>query len=535
MKEFKIAYYGSDKEIIPVLEKEINNFLVPTNKIYFIQSLPDGTHKNLCEIISSTGINILLIDLSNNPHIQDALRILYYEIHVNKLQIIGLWNLVQDQNLLKWRFELGINTHFCYQIRDPGSIESLILSLARLLNIEKDGFSFYQKEINKPIEINCPIRINFFDVKSTQIESDIPFKTGEIISCNFPALPDFPFNEFEIESISKLDLNYPQENQATLNYIFHDEFGQIYKEHWDELDDIKYLELMEINPQIFQNLDEIQVKSILDQFSNNKSISHAKKVAIKRLIDRIGKLPNYDILKNIIVDINFSPFNFSEDALWNHPYTFLIVKTIEDNLNVLNTCAAHILTYVSEQKLNEENFEESIEFIQLKTICSRLNNLKKKFDKDLPLVLIYNLEMKEEKLSELLNYKKITVKNFEYDFKDNLAFLKQYSSSPNFLQGLSFYKKKGFKVYPNSLSELSRGFLKKEVKLISISENEIIFKSNLPLKKDFSFMFKIEENLRYFATIYKIKHDNDTSIFYGILNSLNEEEKKELRKIIIKG
>ncbi len=535
MKNFKIQYYGQDKNLLEALEKEIPNFLAPQNQISFSHTLPDVNHKSLCKIMSSSEIDILLIDLSNNPEIDEALRILYYEIQVKSLQIIGLWNQVQDQNLLKWRFELGINTHFTYQIRDPGSMESLNLALTRLLNIEKEGSVFFQKELNIPMDIYCPIRLNFFDWESAQIESDILFNPGDLLSCIFPAIAEFPFKEFEVTSISKINLNYPYENQANLQYTFYDEFDQIYKSKWDGLDDLAYLDLFRINPAIFKNLDEIQVKSILDQFSKNKSLSHSKRVAIKRLIDKVGKLPDYDLLKNIIVDRNYSPFNFSKDALWKHPYKFYVVRTIEDNLNVLNTCAPNILTYVSPENLDKNNFEESAEFIQLRTICSRLKNLKRQFDRELPLVVTYKIDIEPSKLAEILDYEKIKVFPSSYDFNENLSFIKEYSKSPDFLQNISFYKNQLFKVYPRSNSELSRGFLKKEVEIVSISENEIIFTSPISFKKDFSFMFILEENLRYHATIYKIEVKNNKKIFYGILNSLNEKEKTELRKIIIKG
>lgn len=535
MKEFKVTYYGLDKAILPTIEKEISTFINEGNKIYFNEVAPDQNHKNLCDLMGNSKTDLLLIDLSNNPNIDDALKILYFEVHVKRIIIVGLWNQVENPNLYNWRFELGIQTHFCYQIRDSASIESLILSLARLLNIAKEEFSFFQKPINRSIDIYCPIRINFFDTETAQIESDIPIQKDEIISCTFPALPDFPFHEFFVGSISKINLNYPLEYQGNLEYRFLDEFNQPHMVKWDHLNDIEFLELIEKNPVVSNNLDENQVREILKEFSNNKQNSHTKKMIIKRMIEKIGRLPNYDILKNLIIDKNFSPFKSSEGVLWDYPYKFFLVTTIEDNLNVLNTCGAHILTYVPAKKLNQNNFEDSEEYVQLKTICSRLINLNEKFEKFLPTILLYNTDLTSKKLKDVLNYSNLISKNLEYDFKDNLAFIKQFGSNPEYLKSFNFYKNQSFKVYPSSVGELSRGFTTKKVDLISISENEIIFSSDLPLQKDFSFMFLLEENLKYFATIYKIKKGQNQSVFHGIINSLDEKEKTVLRKSIIKG
>lgn len=535
MKEFKVTYYGLDKDLLPAMEKEINTYISEGNKIYFSQVLPQEGHKNLCDLMDKSEINLILIDLSNNPNIDDALKILYYEIQVNRTIIVGLWNQFENQNLNNWHFELGIHTHFCYQLRDSGSLESLNLSLARLLNIAKEEFSFFQKTLNREFNLYCPIRINFFDTETIQIESDLPIQIGETVSCVFPALPDFPFKDFSTNSISKVNLNYPLEYQANLEYLFISQFNQIYMVKWDNLTDLEFLELNEKNPLISKNLDENQVREILKDFSNNRALSHSKKLVIKRMIDKIGKLPDYDVLKNLIIDKNFTPFKKSEDVLWKHPYKFFLVSSIEDNLNVLNTCGAQILTYVLNKKLDTNAFLESEEYVQLKTICSRLINLKEKFEKFLPTILIYNIDIENEKLKEILNYKNLIATNKEYDFKDNLNFIKKFVTSPEYVKSLNYYKNQSFKVYPSSAGPLSRGFILKKVELLSISENEIIFKSNLPFQKDISFMFLLNGDQKYFATIYKIKNDQNQSIFHGIINSLDEKEKTELRKTIIKG
>lgn len=535
MKEFKVTYYGLDKEILPLIEKEVNTFISVGNKISFSHVLPDDGHKNLCELMEKGNTDLLLIDLSLPFNIDQALRILYYEVQVQRTIIVGLWNQLENPNLSKWHFELGINIHFCYQVRDSGSIESLILSIVRLLNLEKKEFGFYQKPLNREIEIRCPIRINFFDVESGQIESDIPLKKDDLISCVFPSIPDFPFNDFMISSISKINLNYPLEYQGNLDYFFYDEFGQAYMTKWDHLSEIEYIEIITQNPVIAKNLDENQVREIISQFSKNKSASNYKKTIIKRMIDRVGKLPDYDIFKNLIIDKTFSAFKNSGAHIWDHPYKFLMVSTIEDNLNVLNTCGAQLITYALDKKLNLDNFEDSIEFIQLKTICSRFNNLNEKFGTKPPIVLIFNLEIEHDKLTEMLNYKELIVKNTQFEFKDNLALIKEIISNPKYKQDFKLYNKQSFKLYPNSMSELSRGFLVKKVDLLTISENEVIFKSNLPIQKGFSFILKLEGGSEYFATIYEIKREESENIFHGIINSLNAKEQTELRKIIIKG
>jgi hypothetical protein len=82
---------------------------------------------------------------------------------------------------------------------------------------------------------------------------------------------------------------------------------------------------------------------------------------------------------------------------------------------------------------------------------------------------------------------------------------------------------------------MSHGFLLREVKLNSISESEIVFRTPLNLALNFSFMVKMKKDVDIFATIYNIEKDEEGEIYYAIVNSLNEKEKQKLRKLIIKG
>ncbi|TDJ07363.1 MAG: hypothetical protein E2O68_03665 [Deltaproteobacteria bacterium] len=535
MDHVKVIYYGTDKKLTDLLNKEKVKCVDNPARLSFKHVLPDEKHLILSELILTNEMDLLLVDLSESKDIDQALRALLYELHLKNIAIIGLWNNLENPNLKKWRFELGISTHFCYWIRDPGSMEDLILGLTKFLGMANDKFTFYTKEEDKILNLSIPIRVNYFASHGLQVESDIAINENEIVNCYFPSIPNYPFTDFYVKSISRLNLSYPLEFQGTMENVFYDKFGQLYRSSFDNLEDLDYLELLAQNPVISKNLDENQVKSIIDSFNENKRDSKNKKSVLQRLVGKLSNFSDMDVLKNLVIDPKFTVYNTLPNPIWSYPYKFLLVSTLEDNLNILNTCGAQLITFVIHDKINPDEFSDTTAFVQLKTITSRLKNNYQKLGISPPQLQIYGLDIKSPDLINILDYENIHSFKESLEINTHLDSIRKFIKTPTYLEGINFYGQKLEIVSPKSYSEMSHGFLLREVKLNSISESEIIFRTSMKLEMNFSFMVQMNENTNIFATIYNIEEDEEGKIYYGLINSLNEKEKQNLRKLIIKG
>jgi len=535
MDQIKLIYYGMDNKLTETLSKEKVKCVDQPERMVIKHIKPDENHHNLCDLILENKMDLLLVDLSGTNNIDLALRALLYELHLKNINIIGLWNEMENPNLNEWRYELGINTHFCYWHRDSGSMEDLMLGLAKYLKIPNEDFSFFSKDVDKIVALSTPIRINHFASNEIQIESDISMNEKEIVNCYFPSIPNYPFKDFYINSVTRLNLNYPLEYQGTMEYIFYDNFGQLYRSTYDDLEDIDYLEHLAENPVISRNLDEKQVHAIIDSFNNSKIESKNKKSIIQRMVGKLSKFSDLDVLKNLIIDPTFSAYKLPPNPIWSYPYKFLLVSTLEDNLNILNTCGAQLVTFVINEAIDPDNFMDTIEFVQLKTICSRLKNNYEGLGIAPPKLQIYNLNILTPDLINFLGYENIHVTKEKFEINRHLNFIREFIKSPDYLKGIQFYGHVLDKVSPKSYSEMSHGFLLRDVNLKSISESEVVFKSPIHLNMNFSFIIKMEGGPDIYATIYKIEEEENEKKYYAIVNSLNEKEKQNLRQLIIKG
>lgn len=535
MGPVKITYYGMDGKLTEILNKEKVKVVDQHERLTIEQAIPDENHIVLCDLILENKMDLLLVDLSNTDNIDKALKALLYELHLKNIKIIGVWNEMENPKLKKWRFELGINTHFFYWARDLGSMEDLMLGLARYLKIPNENFTFYTKKQDQTINVSTPIRINHFTSNGIQIESDIAINKNEILNCYFPSIPHYPFTDFYVDTVSRLNLSYPLEYQGTLEHVFYDNYGQLYRSSFDNLEDIDYLEKLAENPIISKNLDETQVQAIITSFNQNKRESKNKKDVLRRMVGKLSKFSDIDTLKNLVIDPSFPTYKLSQNPIWYYPYKFLLVSTLEDNLNILNTCGAQLVTFVISESINPDNFTETIEFVQLKTISSRLKNNYKSLGIEPPLLQIYNLDIETPDLINILEYDHLNVTKYGFDIKKHIVFIKKFIKTPAYTKGVKFYGHDLDKISPKSYSEMSHGFLLRQVQLISISESEIVFESPIDFPLNYSFIVTIKDESKLYITIYKIDESEEIKKYYGIVNSINEKEKQKLRKLIMKG
>ncbi|RLA60388.1 MAG: hypothetical protein DRQ89_12945, partial [Epsilonproteobacteria bacterium] len=152
-----------------------------------------------------------------------------------------------------------------------------------------------------------------------------------------------------------------------------------------------------------------------------------------------------------------------------------------------------------------------------------------------PLLQIYNLDIETPDLINILEYDHLNVTKYGFDIKKHIVFIKKFIKTPAYTKGVKFYGHDLDKISPKSYSEMSHGFLLRQVQLISISESEIVFESPIDFPLNYSFIVTIKDESKLYITIYKIDESEEIKKYYGIVNSINEKEKQKLRKLIMKG
>ena len=531
MKEIEVIYYGYDNKLVDTVNIEKKKTLKDSFDLKIQQVEPSMTHNNLCDLILQSNFDLLMVDMYA-PEVENALRILFFELNVKNTNIIGLWNQLENPNLDKWRYELGIKTHFCYVQTQKSSIADLTLSVVKILGINNDRFEFYAKPIDTVMDILLPLRVNFFSFEEIQIETDVPIGLSETFKAEINQLGDFPFKDFFSVDVRTTNLRYPCSFQATAQYAFYDKYDLLYFSDKDEMDDLTFLEL-ELGTSIgIGDVDEILVGEILMEFRENKTRSYEKRNVIKRLVKTRQEGASDDNVRILVIDENFEVFKNAPKMIWLYPYKFLLVSTLEDNLNILNTSGAEIVSFVIQDPIPASQFMESSEFVQLRVMCSRLKNNATANELPQPLVIIYNLSHELGSLKKILEYSNLNIIPEGFSFDSQIQIIRDFVNEKERTHGVAYKPSELSKVSPKYHSDISHGFVLKEVDVVSLSENEIVFKTKVFIEKYSSCLFRLNDELNFFATITNIKKEGKFRNYRGLVHSLDEEEKQKLRKFI---
>jgi hypothetical protein len=527
----KVSYYGNDKDLIKFLIDHKDKYFTSSSNLDISYVVPDQQHLNFYHLVEDRP-HLLLVDLSEVTNIDKILKILIYEIRIKDVLLIGLWKNEKDVRVEDMGNDLGIHTHFVYNPRSRVSYEDLIIALSPYLEIKKPQFHFYTREMKKEVEIFIPLRVVFFSFDGIVIESEVSIKRNEVLKCAFPSIPDFPFREFYVTETSRINLRYPLDFHAHLDYVLFDEYEQMFNCRLGNLNDLEYLEDVSKNPAVGSHLDEEQVRLILKNFNQLKLKSQNNKEKIRRIIKSISDYSSSEPFKNLVINSSSEAFKIRPGDLWSFPFQFFLVHSLEDNLNVLNTCNASLVTYVANDNAEIDDFTQTFEYVQLRTICSRLKRNALIMEKEVPMVQIYNLALSADELKKSLDYKNIGVEKKQFNFKQHVLSVKSQmrDHGQRALQARSLDR-----VSPSFFSPMSHGQIIKKAKVLFLSENKITFHSycNIPLNS--LIKIRLSDSLIISVTVHKVDASVSENKYYGIINCLNETEKNKLRKYVIRG
>ncbi|MFZ9000898.1 MAG: hypothetical protein ACO20H_06320 [Bacteriovoracaceae bacterium] len=530
-KLIDIVYYGFDERLINVINQEKEDILEGSYDIDFREIKPQSNHNSLCTLILEDNFDLLMVDMYA-PEIDSALRTLFFELNIKNTNIIGLWNQLDNKNLEQWRYELGIKTHFCYLQTQKSSIADLSLSIVKILGINNDKHEFFSKKVESELEVLLPLRVNYFSFDEIQVETDVPVYLNDTFKISINGLEDFPFEDFFATEVRTTNLRYPATYQITAQYAFYDKYDLLYFSDKDDLDDLQFLEKELGNSVTIENADEELIREILLEFHENKTKSYEKRNVIKRLVKNYSEGMADQGLRVLVIDKNFTVYKNAKKMVWLYPYKFLLVSTLEDNLNILNTSGAEIVSFVIDEPIPAQSFMESEEFVQLRVMCSRLKNNAISNKTPEPLVVIYNLTHDLNKLRKILDYSNLNPVDQEYSFDHQISLVREFVQEKERTRGVAYKNVDLGKVSPKYHSEFSHGFIIKNIDVDTISENEVVFQSRVFIEKYSSCLVRINKDIQFFATIVEVNKQNKERHYRALIHSLGEKEKQGLRKYI---
>lgn len=500
----KILYIGQDESFFQQLKEKFGF----TYKYYNAEFEKDFSEDEV-EIqsfilkIKEMRPRLVILDLSENVEAYLHLSRIWtrYNFHL-KIRIMGVTPAEKNNNLLKRAVSAGMSAVHV-KSQDLYSLMYTIIALG--FNDQLENHIFAKAKLSDTVNSYYPCQVNMISDGFIQVESNVHGEHGK----EFRLLNHW--SENSIINSHYVTLMSQSNKGLYYNYTYSQRYEFL---HADILPDPAT-----VAPNEYEELSQRRDGII------GSSKHRAKKWASDNTVDSSPKF-----FKLYVVDKE-AKFYDEQKLTDKYPFVLRSQPYMENADKELSALRPNMIIYNLED-LDKEELEGLSDIAFMFNDTRMLQHLVKKTKQYLPdikpMIVVFNAPNHDtEYLQKVLNYKNIV------SFKEQLSteavvkmtelYYKRIEKDlPKITRGEIFVKKE----HPGSYAELES-----QIQLISCSENDIYFNTTDELEDDT--VIKVNSPVQMYFTICKPPRTSRIqSQYYGVLHSINEEDKKELRRYI---
>lgn len=517
----KIIFYGDNRDIHRILESKIQKFTNSQQIIDFFPSTQD--YKKLIELLTSDFYNCLLIDFeSTTEKILSLLSMLYFENKHRKAFTIGLWKNEVSEKVLLNSQDMGVDLHFFVLSKD--SIDDIAFLTAKLIDIPVKPSRYHTVTLNKPAKALSPLRVNTITTEALQVESNFELELKSRVNIKTNFFKGFPTDTYQIIQKSNENLFYNKIWSYQCSYCFYNKQGELIQHKYTDEEEIDYIESKLEQRGLGDNANNNTVAEILEEFNANRNMAEEKRFGVEKWISNNKMLVRDEPPRILIIDSNLKSFSDSSKPIWEYPYKFYIVRSLESYTNIVDICGANFMA------IEIPSTSEGQSNTSLNDLFKVINTLKEKEKTDTK-VLIFNSRYTQDEMKEVLEYKNLYTFPHSFKFQSLIEYVrKEMNQKPN---EKNFFDKKITSLQIQRSHDASFANLEIDIGLIDLSEDEVTFTSNyeIPQHSTLKILYKDAE---FICTIYKTKLEGTKKIKKALVHSMREIEKSKFRKIIYK-
>lgn len=356
---------------------------------------------------------------------------------------------------------------------------------------------FATATLKESVEAGIPVKVGYVHSEGIHFETSYPLQKGDRIKINHHWLQKkvVPSKEMFVKEVSRKNLFYHFKYAVDADFLFVDEF--LPPEGMDEATvDEKRKEREELI--IYHK------KQLSKWLEDNATRSHEKKAKV------------------LIVDREFHFFN-NQQRTDKHPYTIRCVPFIDKVEEELDRLEPQVIAFALEKPDSTSPINTNEKLVNL------VNGVKQKYQGEEPFIIVFNADISSKELQENFKYQHIMGTNselsvdvllrmaeiFEKKLEDNLIKPKARGPEKVFLQ----------KTNSASIAELII-----PVDIIKLSESNMIFQTETPLPENINLHFLAPVNM--YANVQPSKGQSKVPEYHGLIHSIGEDHKKELRRFV---
>ena len=430
--------------------------------------------------------------------------------------MVGLVDYLSPPEVLKESIATGVNLNFI-KSAETFDVAFSVMKLISPENIGEHGFA--TATLKEDFEIGVLCKIGYINNEGLHIETDHQFSKGDkvILNHHWHEKRIIPSKDVFVKNVSTTNMFYQFKYNVDLDFLFIDDF---------------------LPP---EGMPEAEVK--LKQNEREESILYQKK-QLKRWIDEniSGSLEKK--AKVLVVDYKFH-FYQNQARTDKYPYTIRCIPFFTDVSAELNRLQPQVIAYEFDTSENPKNTMDD-----LRKLVSIISASFKELN---PYLIVSNSQMASQDLQAALQYpqtlstkeelsptlliqladalqKKISndskkVENVPVVKKDNFSFDTKKDKLP------AEKKENISKVYIKKNQPTSIAEMLKTVTIIKLSETDCILQSEYPFSPGTNLHFT--KPVVMFVNIQPAaKPSGKLPEFYGVIHSMGETDKKELRRYV---
>lgn len=492
-------YFGDDEAYYRTLLAEFGNHTRLTITFTRIFESEEKKIQSLLLKVIKDRPACIFIDFSK--HTQDYIhlaRIISRTPTEHKVVSVGLVDYLSPPEVLMESIATGVNlTH----IKSAESFD-VIFDVTKLIAPNEIGeHGFATASFKETWDSGIPVKIGYVHNEGIHFETDHQLQKGDRIIMNHAWTENrvVPSRQFFIQNISTKNLFYHFKYAVDAEFIFVDEFLPPEGMEPERIEEKK------------KERDESIIwhqKQLKKWISENETRSQEKKAKV------------------MVIDSEFHFFDH-QPRTDKHAYTIRCLPYLEDIGSELDRLEPQVIAFAldKEDAANPKNTNEQL--------LNLVTALKAKFENDLPFLIVFNCQQTSKDLQSNFSYAHLMSSNgdLSVDVLMRMAdiFDKKMNETVSKLRAKD--KTKAIpKVFLKKTNNASIGEIIIPINVVKLSETDMILQTETQLP--YGTNLHITHPVNMFVNLQPTKSQSKIPEYHGLIHSLGETQKKELRRFV---
>lgn len=505
----KIFYIGEDDKYWKRLERQYTN-RYPDWEFTFQQLDHSGyaSFQRLFIHLYEQRPDIIYIDYTMEPDKGIGLaKLLTRNEEMRLVSVVGLFD-TRNLDLVDRSINASVRLNHIKSLE----IEDVVYDPVALLDVElpePQGF-MASAEMGK-FQFYQPLRVGFIAENHFHVETNSKLPVGEILTIDHHPLESLMSSKLVyVQKQYEHDLYFNKRFAYELEFIYKDDdFFVSTNERW------KLYKKLKENPLLLEEMKEVEKQDILNDMAKRKEMFQPIRDNILKWIrhNRVSRDPKK--LKILVVDETLDLFKELDKKHQSFKYSINFQTHLGENSQVISRYTPHLIAFdMSDNRNQIEDFSRMMEMISL------VKDYK-------PFVLAFGVDQQKAAILKQKNYLNVMTYSQSIGTDMLLEMAKKLDEKLHITE-------KNKKVFVKATDKFARIHIKREIKVISMTESVLYFESKyeIPMWTVFRVNSPPEFLITVVPHIKEGKFSNQENTYRALINFTGEKEKAQLRALI---